>query len=124
VYPYTEVDSAGQPLSGANRYTLTFAKGQTPPVNGFWSITMYEIDQRWWFVPNPLNKFTVSPRNDLLANAHGSITLYFQSESPGTDKENNWLPAPRAPSSRFCACTGRRTRARRSWTGRGSRPAS
>jgi hypothetical protein len=95
VYPYTQVDSAGQALSGANKYTLTFAKGQTPPVNGFWSITMYEIDQGWWFVPNPLDKFTVSPRNDLIANADGSITLYFQNESPGKDKENNWLPAPK-----------------------------
>lgn len=95
VYPYTEIDSAGQKLSGANNYTLTFAKGQSPPVNGFWSITMYEIDQGWWFVPNPLNKFTVSPRNNLVANADGSITLYFQNESPGKDKENNWLPAPK-----------------------------
>jgi hypothetical protein len=95
VYPYTEVDSTGQPLSGANKYTLTFAKGQEPPVNGFWSITMYEIDQGWWFVPNALNKFTVSPRNDLKANADGSVTLYFQNESPGTDKESNWLPAPK-----------------------------
>ena len=52
VYPYTELDGAGQKLSGANKYTLTFAKGQTPPVDGFWSITMYEIDKGWWFVPN------------------------------------------------------------------------
>jgi hypothetical protein len=95
VYPYTEVDSAGQKLNGANKYTLTFAKGQTPPVNGFWSITMYEIDQGWWFVPNPLNKFTVSPRNNLKVNPDGSITLYFQNESPGKDKEANWLPAPK-----------------------------
>ncbi len=95
VYPYTEVDSAGQKLTGANRYTLTFPKGQTPPVNGFWSITMYQIDQGWWFVPNPLNKFTVSPRNNLKANPDGSVTLYFQNESPGKDKEANWLPAPK-----------------------------
>lgn len=95
VYPYTEVDSTGAKLSGANKYTLTFAKGQTPPVNGFWSITMYEIDQGWWFVPNPLNKFTVSPRNDLTYNADGSLTLYFQNESPGADKQANWLPAPK-----------------------------
>ncbi|MDG4553077.1 MAG: DUF1254 domain-containing protein [Candidatus Competibacter sp.] len=95
VYPYTETDSSGAPLTGANRYTLTFAKGQTPPVNGFWSITMYEIDQGWWFVPNALNKFTVSPRNDLTYNADGSLTLYFQTESPGKDKEANWLPAPK-----------------------------
>jgi hypothetical protein len=94
VYPYTTVDAKGETLSGANKYTLTFAKGQTPPVNAFWSITMYMIDQGWWFVPNPLNKFTVSPRNNLKANADGSITLYFQKDSPGKDKESNWLPAP------------------------------
>lgn len=95
VYPYTTVDSEGRTLNGANRYTLTFAKGQTPPVNGFWSITMYQIDKGWWFVPNALNKFTVSPRNDLKYNADGSLTLYFQHESPGKDKEANWLPAPK-----------------------------
>ena len=95
VYPYTLVDSKGETLTGANKYTLTFAKGQTPPVNGFWSITMYMIDQGWWFVPNPLDKFTVSPRNNLKANRDGSVTLYFQSESPGKDKEANWLPAPK-----------------------------
>jgi hypothetical protein len=96
VYPYTDVDSTGQKLTGANKYTLTFPKGQTPPVHAFWSITMYEIDQGWWFVPNPLNKFTVSPRNNLKYNPDGSLTLYFQNESPGKDKEANWLPAPRA----------------------------
>jgi hypothetical protein len=97
VYPYTEVDSTGQPLTGANKYTLTFAKGATPPVSGFWSITMYMIDQGWWFVPNALNKFTVSPRNNPKYNADGSLTLYFQNESPGADKQANWLPAPKGP---------------------------
>jgi hypothetical protein len=95
VYPYTEVDSGGRKLSGANKYTLTFAKGETPPVDAFWSITMYEIDQGWWFVPNVLNKFTVSPRYNLKSNADGSVTLHFQNESPGADKEANWLPAPK-----------------------------
>jgi hypothetical protein len=95
VYPYTEVDSAGQKLNGANKYTLTFAKDATPPVSGFWSITMYMIDQGWWFVPNALNKFTVSARNNPKPNADGSLTLYFQNESPGADKEANWLPAPK-----------------------------
>lgn len=95
VYPFTEVDSAGQKLTGANKYTLTFAKGQTPPVEGFWSITMYMIDQGWWFVPNKLNKFTVSPRDNPKYNPDGSLTLYFQNESPGADKEANWLPAPK-----------------------------
>ncbi len=94
VYPYTLVDNKGQTLSGANKYTMTFAKGQLPPVNGFWSITMYLIDQGWWFVPNKLNKFTVSARDNLKTNADGSTTLYFQKDSPGKDKEANWLPAP------------------------------
>ena len=95
VYPYTTVDAKGETLSGANKYTLTFAKGQTPPVNAFWSFTMYMIDQGWWFVPNPLNKFTVSMRDHPKFNADGSLTLYFQNESPGKDKEANWLPAPK-----------------------------
>lgn len=95
VYPYTTVDSTGATLNGANKYTLTFARGELPPVKGFWSITMYEIDQGWWFVPNELNKFTVSPRDNLVANDDGSITLYFQNESPGADKQANWLPAPK-----------------------------
>ena len=95
VYPYTTVDAQGKTLNGANKYTLTFAKDKLPPVNGFWSITMYEIDQGWWFVPNPLNKFTVSLRDKPKFNADGSLTLYFQNESPGKDKEANWLPAPK-----------------------------
>ena len=96
VYPYTTTDSTGKTLTGANKYTLTFAQGRTPPVNGFWSITMYEVESDgWWFVPNPLNKFTVSERNNLKYNADGSVTLYFQNESPGKDKEANWLPAPK-----------------------------
>ncbi len=95
VYPYTTIDAKGETLTGANKYTLTFPKGKTPPVNAFWSITMYEIDKGWWFVPNPLNKFTVSPRNNLKYNADGSLTLYFQATSPGKDKEANWLPAPK-----------------------------
>ncbi|MBF7730936.1 DUF1254 domain-containing protein [Pseudomonas sp. N040] len=94
VYPYTTIDADGQTLTGANNYTITFAKGQLPPANGFWSFTMYMIDQGWWFVPNALNKFTVSPRDNLKTNVDGSTTLYFQRESPGKDKESNWLPAP------------------------------
>jgi hypothetical protein len=94
VYPYTTVDSNGETLTGANNYTITFAKGQTPPVDGFWSFTMYMIDKGWWFVPNKLNKFTVSMRDKPVSNEDGSLTLYFQRESPGKDKEANWLPAP------------------------------
>lgn len=72
-----------------------WGKGYTckePPVNGFWSLTMYEVDNGWWFVPNELNKFNVSPRNDLKYADNGSLTLYLQSKSPGKDKESNWLP--------------------------------
>src|SRR5262249_22465709 len=95
VYPYTTVDSKGEQPTCAKKDTLTFAKDQVPPVNAFWSITMYQIDQGWWFVPNRLNKFTLSPRNNLKYNPDGSLTLYFQNESPGKDKEANWLPAPK-----------------------------
>jgi hypothetical protein len=105
VYPSTEVDAAGENLTGANKYTLTFPKDATPPVNGFWSITMYLIDQGWSFVPNPLNKFTVSMRDNPKFNADGSLTLYFQNETPGADKEANWLPAPKGHSFPCCGCT-------------------
>ena len=80
-----------------NKYTLTFPKGQLPPVNplAFWSIAMYEnTPTGLWFYPNPLNKLTVSPRNKLKYNKDGSLTLYFSHASPGKDKEANWLPAP------------------------------
>lgn len=95
IYPVGTTDAAGQPYSGAHKYTLTFPKGQTPPVDGFWSITMYIVDSGWWFYPNKLNRFTVSMRNQPKFNADGSLTLYIQHESPGADKESNWLPAPK-----------------------------
>lgn len=94
VYPTAKVDSEGKTLNGANKYTVTFPKGQTPPVDGFWSITMYFDDGGWWFYPNALNKFTVSMRDEPKFNEDGSLTLYFQHDSPGKDKEANWLPAP------------------------------
>ena len=94
VYPVAQVNREGKKLNGANKYTVTFAKGQTPPVDGFWSITMYFDDGGWWFYPNELNKFTVSMRNNPRFNEDGSLTLYFQHESPEKDKEANWLPAP------------------------------
>jgi hypothetical protein len=93
VYPMTKVDGEGKPLNGANKYVLHFAKGETPPAKGFWSLTMYDAD--YFFVANKLNKYTVSPRNDLKDNADGSLDLYVQNESPGTDREANWLPAPK-----------------------------
>ena len=75
IYPYSDVDNSGTTLSGTNKYAVKFAKGETPPVDGFWSITMYEIDKGWWFVPNALNKFTVSERDNPKPNADGSLTL-------------------------------------------------
>jgi hypothetical protein len=99
VYSTTYVDGDGNKLDGKNNYTITFPKGQTPPVNpkAFWSTTMYIIDNGLWFYPNKENKLTVSPRNDLKYKEDGSLTLYFQHESPSADKEANWLPAPAAP---------------------------
>ncbi len=93
VYPKTHVDVEGNTLSGANKYMISFPKAQTPPVKGFWSLTMY--DHRYFFVNNPLHRYTLSPRNDLKYNADGSLDLYIQNESPGPEKESNWLPAPK-----------------------------
>lgn len=93
VYPTSDVDADGKPYSGANRYVLHFPKGMTPPVNAFWSVTMYDGD--YFFVDNPLNKYTVSPRDDPRYNADGSLDITIQHESPGKGKEANWLPAPK-----------------------------
>jgi len=92
VYPFTRTDSEGNKLSGAYRYVVRFPKGQTPPVKGFWSLTMY--DGLFFFVANPLNRYTLSPRNPLKYNADGSLDLYIQANDPGGDKQSNWLPAP------------------------------
>jgi len=67
-------------------------KGEMPPVKGFWSLTMY--DANYFFVPNALNRYTLSQRNKFKTNKDGSVDLYIQQESPGKDKEANWLPAP------------------------------
>jgi len=93
VYPTSEVDGDGSPYNGANKYVMHFAKGQAPPADGFWSLTMYNGD--YFFVANELNKYTVSPRNDLKYNEDGSLDLYIQKDSPGKEKEANWLPAPK-----------------------------
>ena len=77
---------------GSENYVLSFPKGQMPPVNGFWSLTMY--DENYFFVENPINRYSISPRQDLKANADGSVDLLIQHSSPGADKESNWLPAP------------------------------
>lgn len=90
VYP-TYV-GAGQKLQGANDYVLRFEKGQLPPVDGFWSLTMYT--KQYYFVDNPLKRYTISQRDRLITNADGSVDIYLQKDSPGKDKEANWLPAP------------------------------
>ena len=92
VYPTSEVDAEGRPYSGANKYVIHFPKGQLPPADGFWSLTMYNGE--YFFVANPLNRYSISARQNLKANADGSVDLYIQNESPGADKESNWLPAP------------------------------
>jgi len=92
VYPTSEVDAEGKPYSGANKYVMHFPKGQLPPADGFWSLTMYNGE--YFFVANPLNRYSISARQNLKANADGSTDLYIQNESPGADKESNWLPAP------------------------------
>ena len=92
VYPFSEGPDVLKKYSGANKYVLHFKKGEMPPVNGFWSLTMY--DASYFFVPNALNRYTLSQRDPLKANADGSVDLYIQHDSPGKDKESNWLPAP------------------------------
>lgn len=92
IYPTSKVDASGKSYSGANKYLIRFEKGQTPPVEGFWSITMYDAD--YFFVANPLNRYTVSSRFPFKYNPDGSLDIYIQKDSPGKGKEPNWLPAP------------------------------
>ncbi|HEX3547956.1 MAG TPA: DUF1254 domain-containing protein [Mycobacterium sp.] len=98
LYPSFSDDSVGAPLTGANNYTYHFAKGQLPPVNAFWSLTMYELPQSL-LVANPINRYLInSPMlPSLVPDTDGGYTFYIQSESPGIDKESNWLPAPKGP---------------------------
>jgi hypothetical protein len=93
IYPLNLGDESGKPLDGANKYVLHFDKGSTPPVNAFWSITLY--DSEGFQTTNVLNRFAVSSWMPFTNNADGSLDLYFQNESPGKDKEANWLPAPK-----------------------------
>src|SRR5262249_51323970 len=93
VYPMAKADGDGNRLNGANKYVLHFDKGQFPPVKGVWSLTMY--DDKYFFVENPLNRYTLSERNKVELNKDGSVDLYLQNESPGKDREANWLPAPK-----------------------------
>ena len=92
VYPTSLKDSEGRPYEGTNKYVMHFPKGQLPPVHGFWSLTMY--NDKYFFVSNPINRYSISARQKLKSNPDGSTDLYIQKDSPGPDKESNWLPAP------------------------------
>ncbi|WP_105101779.1 DUF1254 domain-containing protein [Microbulbifer pacificus] len=96
VYPVGQTDADGNPLDASkHNYVIHFkSEKDLPPANGFWSLTMY--DDEYFFVPNPLNRYTLSERNSLKKNADGSISLYLQKDNPGPEKESNWLPAPNA----------------------------
>jgi hypothetical protein len=99
MYPATRIDSDGQTLDGSRHdYTLTFPPGQLPPVNAFWSVTMYD-GKTQLLIENPINRYLInSPMLPALkTNADGSLTLYIRNKSPGADKESNWLPAPNGP---------------------------
>jgi hypothetical protein len=99
LYPMLTTASDGKkPDCSANRYTLTFPAGQLPPVNAFWSVTMYD-GKTQLLVENPINRYLInSPMMpNLEKNPDGSLTIYIQKDSPGADKQSNWLPAPDGP---------------------------
>jgi hypothetical protein len=99
VYPLLANDSEGRkPDASKNRYTLTFPDGQLPPANAFWSVTMYD-GKTQLLIENPINRYLINAPMlpDLKKNADGSLTIYMQKDSPGADKESNWLPAPDGP---------------------------
>ncbi|MDS4071187.1 MAG: DUF1254 domain-containing protein [Candidatus Competibacter sp.] len=98
MYPLTKTLANGDVLDGSkHNYTLTFAKDQFPPVNAFWSVTMYD-GKTQFLIKNPINRYLInSPMLPGMKNADGSLTLYIQKDSPGADKESNWLPAPNGP---------------------------
>ena len=102
-YFYRDLDSKGEQMYGNNVYSVTFAKGQLPPVKGFWSLTLY--NEHHFFNKNPLNRYSLGTKNKTLKyNADGSLTLYASAKSPGKDKESNWLPAPEGTFSLYIRC--------------------
>ena len=94
VYPLNVADADGQAVMAENRYLLHFQKDEVPPVNAFWSLTMY--DAEGFQVPNTINRFAIGDRDPLKYNSDGSLDLYIQNKSPGPDQESNWLPAPKS----------------------------
>ena len=98
IYPGTAFDATGEPLTGTNSYVYHFAKDQLPPVNAFWSLTMYELPQSL-LVANPINRYLInSPMlRELVPDVDGGYTLYLQNQPPGANREPNWLPAPKGP---------------------------
>jgi hypothetical protein len=98
MYPFYAADSDGRPLTGANRYTVRFAPNELPPVNAFWSLTMYEMPASL-LVANPLNRYLLNSTmmQQFVRDADGGLTLVIQNESPGKDRVANWLPAPKGP---------------------------
>jgi hypothetical protein len=93
IYPDTGV----RPLDGRNDYVIHFAKGELPPVNEFWSVTLYDL--QGYPVANSFNRYTLGDRSHLKPNADGSLVIYLQHDNPGADKESNWLPTPAQPFS-------------------------
>jgi hypothetical protein len=91
-YPLAVTDGQGDPLDSSHGYTLHFGPGQIPPVNAFWSLTMYDPES--YLVPNPINRYALGDRSGLTYADDGSLTLYIQREKPGASRETNWLPAP------------------------------
>jgi hypothetical protein len=98
MYPLAKNGSAGDPLDGSkHNYTLTFAAGQYPPVNAFWSVTMYD-GKTQLLIENPINRYLInSPMLPSMKNKDGSVTMYIQKAAPSADKKSNWLPAPNGP---------------------------
>jgi hypothetical protein len=92
VYPTAFADADGKPLNSDNRYALHFNKDQVPAVNAFWSLTMY--NEKQLFAANPIDRYAIGDRDKLSFNPDGSLDLYIQRDSPGQEKESNWLPAP------------------------------
>lgn len=96
VYPTGDKDANGDKFDAdEHNYVMHFDKGQMPPAKAFWSLTMY--DASYFFVPNSINRYTLSSRNKFVTNPDGSVDLYLQAQNPGGAKEANWLPAPKAP---------------------------